>query len=251
MLSKHTRMRKILGTMLVIVFWLAVWQIASMLMNQPLFIPSPYDTFSSLLLLLAGKVFWLSVAFTLYRVVLGLVISFVLGVVLAYIASRMHFIQSLLRPAVAAVKSVPVMSIVILAFVWFSCSFVPVFSCVLLCFPIFYTNTLAGIKSVDKELLELAEAFKIKRRRIITEINVPSVLPHVYSALSVCLGFSWKSVVAAEVLSIPQYSMGRNLFNTKQYLDTPQLFAWTIAIVIISLAVEKGLKRLLPGGKAI
>lgn len=222
-----------------------------MIVNKPLYMPSPIETFSSLGGLIVTQDFWLSVAYTFYRVVLGLIISFVLGVLLAFLASKVGVLESLLRPLMAAVKSTPVMSVIVLALVWFSSSFVPVFSCILLCLPIFYTNTLSGIRSVDKSLLEMAAVFKVRHRRLIQEIVIPSVLPHIYSALAVSLGFSWKSVVAAEVLSSPKYSMGFKLYATKLYLDTPALFAWTLTIIVISLFVEKGLKRILPGGNAL
>ncbi|MGI5849600.1 MAG: ABC transporter permease [Christensenellales bacterium] len=251
LLKKSGRFKRIITIILVIIFWLAVWQIVSMIVNQSLFMPSPIETFASLGGLLSTSDFWLSVAYTFYRVVFGLALSFISGIALAYLASRWSALENLLGPVVAAVKSTPVMSIIVLALVWFSASFVPVFSCVLLCFPIFYTNTLTGIKSVDRELLEVAFVFNVRRRRIITQISIPSVLPHVYSALSVCLGFSWKSVVAAEVLSSPKYSMGFKLYATKLYLDTSGLFAWTITIIIVSLIVEKGLKRILPKGNSL
>lgn len=247
----NNHIKKILRIFFVIVFWLAVWQVASMLVNQSLFMPSPAETFSSLSGLIITSEFWLSIVFTLYRVVFGIAVSFVLGIALAYAAAHASMIENLLRPVVAAIKSTPVMSIIVIALVWFSASFVPVFSCILLCFPIFYTNTLTGIRSVETNYIELAKVYKIPRKRVIREITLPSILPHIYSALSVCLGFSWKSVVAAEVLSSPKYSMGFNLYSTKLYLDTPQLFAWTIAIIIISLIVEKVLKQLLPKGHTI
>jgi len=245
--SKYKK-RRIIYTILTVLFWLMVWQVASMIIRQSLYMPSPWETLVALSGLVATDIFWLSVAFTFLRVVLGVVISFALGILLAFLAMRSAFLEQLLRPVVAAAKATPVMSIIMLALVWFTSSFVPIFSCVLLCFPIFYTNTLAGLKSVDKQLLEMASVFSVSRRRVITGIVVPSVIPHIYSALAVCLGFSWKSVVAAEVLSSPKYALGYQLYRTKLYLDTPSLFAWTLAIVVISLIVEKGLKRLLPQG---
>jgi NitT/TauT family transport system permease protein len=248
--KRNGKLKRAIKIILVILFWLAVWQIASMIV-KPLFMPSIAETFQSLGALLITDMFWLSIVFTFYRVVLGVAISFVSGIALAYLASRWGTLQTLLSPAVTAIKSTPVASIIVLALVWFNSSFVPVFSCVLLCFPIFYTNTLSGIKSVDKELLEMAAVFDVKQKRVLTGISIPSVLPNVYSALSICLGFSWKSVVAAEVLSSPKYSMGYNLYSTKLYLDTPGLFAWTITIIIISIAVEKGLKRILPRGNSL
>lgn len=244
-IKSGSRFKKSIRILIVIVFWFAVWQITSMLVNQSLFMPSPAETFSSLGGLIITSEFWLSIVYTLYRVVFGIAVSFVLGIALAYAAAHVHMIENLLRPIVAAIKSTPVMSIIVIALVWFSASFVPVFSCILLCFPIFYTNTLTGIRSVERDYMELAKVYQIRRQRVIREITLPSILPHIYSALSVCVGFSWKSVVAAEVLSSPKYSMGFNLYETKLYLDTPQLFAWTIAIIIISLIVEKVLKQLL------
>lgn len=238
-------------TLLTGLFWLAVWQIASMIIDQSLYMPSPAETFASLISLASTQAYWLSIAFTFYRVIAGLVISFVLGIALAFFASHASVLERLLRPFMAAVKSTPVMSVIILALVWFSSSFVPIFSCILLCLPIFYTNTLLGLRSVDKPLLEVAKVFGVRRRHVITGIIVPSVLPHVYAALAVCLGFSWKSVVAAEVLSSPRYALGFKLLTTKLYLDIPGLFAWTLTIIIISLFVEKALKRFLPRGGAL
>ncbi len=251
LLKKKNPINRAIKAGLIALFWLAVWQAASMIVNQPLYMPSPAETFSSLGSLMAAQDFWLSVAYTFYRVLLGLIISFVIGVIIAFLADKIRVLESLLSPLMAAVKSTPVMSVIVLALVWFSSSFVPIFSCVLLCLPIFYTNTLAGIRSVDKNLLEMASVFKIKHARVVQEIVMPSVLTHIYSALAICLGFSWKSVVAAEVLSSPKYSMGFNLYATKLYLDTPGLFAWTLAIIVISLIVEKGLKHILPGGGAL
>lgn len=247
-LKNSGKLKRIVRTMLVISFWIAVWQAASMIINQSLYMPSPAETYTALCGLLIKSSFWLSVLFTLFRVVLGLAISFVTGVAIAYLSSRWSVLQSILSPAVTAVKSTPVVSIIILALVWFDDSFAPVLSCVLLCFPIFYTNTLSGIKSVDKELLEMAAAFRVKHIRVLTGISIPSVMPNVYSALSICIGFSWKSVVAAEALSNPKYSMGYSLVTTKNYLDIPELFAWTITVIIISIIVEKVLKHILPGG---
>ena len=251
MLNQKNNAKKIFEILLITAAWFAIWQIAAIIVNQDLFLPSPAATFGKLWQLVGTGSFWLNVAATFYRVVLGLVISFAAGILLAFLAAQFSALEKFLRPAMAAIKSTPVMSVIMLALVWFSSSFVPVFSCILLCLPIFYSNTMTGIKSVDTELLEMASVYRVKRRRIIADITLPSVMPYIYSAISVCLGFSWKSVVAAEVLSSPKYALGFRLFSTKQHLDTTELFAWTVTIIIISLIVEKGLKRILPKGNTL
>lgn len=244
--AKPKRYKKILITTAVAAIWVVIWQAVSLMVNQPLYVPSPYATLVSLGNIIVTQNFWMSVLATFVRVTTGIVISFVLGCSIAYISAHAKPVETFLSPFVTAVKSTPVMSIIIVALVWFKASFVPVFSCVLLCFPIFYANTLTGIKSVEKGYLELAKVYHVKRIRVIREITLPSVMPHVYTAISICLGFSWKAVVAAEVLSIPRYSMGYSLFATKLNLETADMFAWTIAIIVISIIVEKVLKRLLP-----
>jgi NitT/TauT family transport system permease protein len=139
--SKYKK-RRIIYTALTVLFWLIVWQAASMIIRQSLYMPSPWETFVALSGLVITDVFWLSVAFTFLRVVLGVAISFALGILLAFLAMHSAFLEQLLRPVVAAAKATPVMSIIMLALVWFTSSFVPIFSCVLLCFPIFYTKGL-------------------------------------------------------------------------------------------------------------
>ena len=243
--------KKGLYALLSLLFWLVIWQLGALVVNQPLYMPSPAQTVQALGILVVKTDFWLSLVYTFYRVIVGLMLSFAIGIALAFLASLFSLLEHLFSPFMAAVKSTPVMSVIVLALVWFSSSAVPIFACVLLCLPIFYTNTLSGLRNVDKQLLEMAQVFGIKRLRVMTGITIPSVLPQVYAAIGVCLGFSWKSVVAAEVLSSPRYSLGFNLYATKLYLDTPGLFAWTLTIIVISLIVEKGLRRILPKGETL
>jgi len=76
-------------------------------------------------------------------------------------------------------------------------------------------------------------------------IYLPSVTPEISASLNLIAGLSWKTVVAAEVLATPHFSMGYNLMNAKTYLETADLFAWTISIICFSLVFEKIIKRIL------
>ena len=115
-----------------------------------------------------------------------------------------------------------------------------------------YTNIKDGISSCDKQLLEMAQIFRISPMRKIRYIYISQIMPFFRVACSISLGLCWKSGVAAEVIGIPKNSIGENLYNAKIYLDTPDLFAWTVVIILISLIFEKlfiylldkGIKRL-------
>ena len=105
--------------------------------------------------------------------------------------------------------------------------------------PIVYTNVRDGILETDVKLLEMADVFALSPWKRFRFIYVPEVFPYFQSACSVCLGLAFKSGIAAEVIGIPSGSIGEQLYNAKIYLNTPDLFAWTLVIVLLSLLLEK------------
>jgi len=235
---------KKINKLFVIIFWLLVWEVAAAVINQPLYLPSAFLTFKTLLDLIIHHLFWQSVLATFTRVIIGLFISFFIGIILAIISSRSDFIALLFSPFLSTMKAIPTMSIIIIALVWLSTDIVPIFVCFVLCFPIVYTNTLNGIIHIDKGLIELCDIYKISHKKRLFELIIPSVKPYILSAIMMCIGLSWKSIIAAEVLSAPTLSMGYKLYTTKMYLDIPELFAWTVAVVSFSIIIEKTVKHL-------
>lgn len=130
------------------------------------------------------------------------------------------------------------MSIIIIALVWFKASNVSIFTTILICFPIIYTNIIEGIKSSDIKLIQMAKMYKVKKRYLIREFYIPSIRSYAISSILMCLGLAWKVSVTSEVLSTPKYSIGLNLLNSKTTLETEELFAWTIIVVMLSLLFE-------------
>ncbi|MGO5065285.1 ABC transporter permease [Clostridium sp. FAM 1755] len=229
---------KLVRKTLIIIFWLFIWELSSLFINNEILLPTPKRVFETLIILGAKKYFWLSVFKSIVRVIIGIIISIVLGISLGIIAGTNIFIEELLEPLVVTIKATPVMSIIIIALVWFKSSNVAIFTSILMCFPIIYTNVLAGIKSVDKNLIEMANLYKVKNKYILTNIYIQSIKPYIVSGILMCLGIGWKVSVASEVLSTPKYSIGLNLLNAKATLATEELFSWTIVVVLLSLVFE-------------
>ena len=199
------------GKIFAIVIWICIWQLISYIINQPLFLPSPIQTLISLFQLGKTADFYFSVGSTLLRVLTGLFSAIILGIAFGLFSTKNHTIQTFLEPVVSTIKSIPVMSFIILALLYLKSSYVPVLVCVLLCFPVIYTNTQKGILSIDKKLIEMAQLYKVSKLKILTHIKLPAIMPYLLSSISICIGFSWKSVVTAEVLSAPLNSIGYNL----------------------------------------
>ena len=153
--------------------------------------------------------------------------------------------EVLLRPLMLTIKSIPVASFIILALMWLrSAGNLAVFISFLMVLPVVYTNTLAGIRETDARLLEMAAVFRVPPAKRVRYLYVPAALPYFRSACTVGLGLCWKSGVAAEVIGMPSGSIGEKLYQAKVYLETPDLFCWTLTIVLLSVGCEKLLSLL-------
>lgn len=222
-----------------VAFWLLVWQAASRMIGQEILLVSPVAVLQRLGELIWEREFWFSCSFSVLRIVSGFLLGTAFGVILGGLSSGFFAVRELLSPLVLTMKSIPVASFVILALIWIPSRNLSVFISFFMVFPVVYTNVLQGLESVDRQLLEMAWVFRVSGIRKIRYIYLSQVLPFFRSGCSVALGLCWKSGVAAEVIGIPEGSIGEKLYQAKVYLDTPDLFAWTVVIIVISLLFEK------------
>ncbi len=222
-----------------VLFWLAAWQGGAMLLNDSLLLVPPARVLQRFFALVREKSFYSAVLFSLARNAGGFALGLAAGVLLAALAARARPVEYLLRPLMVAVKSIPVASFIILALVWLSGRRVSVFIVFLMVAPIVYGNLLAGIKSESVQLREMGEMYRVPWPDRVLYIELPQLKPHLMSALSLSLGLSWKSGVAAEIIGVPRGSMGYALYQAKLYLDTPSLYAWTLTVVLLSVLFER------------
>ena len=230
-------------------FWLLVWEGASLALasttgGRMLLLASPVGALGRLLALAATAEFWQTVAFSSVRILGGFFLSCVLAVALAALAARLRWVRELLSPLVAVVKAVPVVSFIILALIFFSSENLSLLISALMVFPPVYLNVLEGIGHTDVQLLEMARVFRVPLSRQLRGIYLPAVLPYFRSAVSLGLGLCWKSGAAAEVIGLPEGSIGEALYTAKVYFQTGDLFAWTAVIVAISVLFERLFLRL-------
>lgn len=213
--------------------------------GKEVLLASPSATLKALISLAGQSVFWHTVLFSLTRILLGFVLAVMCGVVLAVLSAALEPVEILLSPLFSVIKSVPVASFIILALLWIRGRNLSVCISFLMVLPIIYNNMFAGLKEADASLLEMAKVFRLSFKKKILYIYVPQLLPYFTAACTTSLGLCWKSGIAAEVIGMPSGSIGNRLYETKLYMDTPEMFAWTVVIVIISFIMEKGFLRLL------
>lgn len=229
--------------LLIAIFWLLLWQLLYVIVASRLLLPSPLDTVRGVFSLLGDNKFYLDATATIARCVVAIFFSLIFGAFLSVVSYRRKIIRDILALPVALFKTIPIMAVAIYMILLMTSGSVPVLVCFVMCFPIVYTNLLTGLDSMDKNLLEMAKVYDIIGMRRLKFVYLPSLYPYFKSAMSLIAGMSWKAIVTAEVLSIPRFSLGYELMNSKYYLNTDLLFAYVTVIIGISIIFEKVIKR--------
>lgn len=228
------------------VFWLGVWQLGAFAIDlwlegkgNELLLPYPATVGSALLTLAGTGEFWLTAGFSLARILAGMALGTVAGLLLAVVTSFCALADELLSPAIRVIRATPVASFILLVLLWIDRDLVPVSIAALMVLPVVWDNVSRGIREVDPQLLELAKAYRFSQMKTLRLIYLPSLKPYLLSAVTTAMGLAWKSGVAAEVLCVPKLSIGTEIYYTKYYLEVPHLFAWTVVVVSLSFALEK------------
>lgn len=223
--------------------WLIIWQIAAVMLNVELFLPTPLSVCETLFTkLIISRDFWMSILFSLSHILCGFIAGFVCGILLAALSYVCKSVEIFLWFPLKIIQATPVASFVILILLWIPSSGLSIIISFLMVLPTMYTSTLAGLKQTDYRLLEMAQVFNVSRYQKIIYIYIPQLLPYALSAASLAIGFAWKSGIAAEIIGLVRHSIGNQLYQAKIYFLTPDLFAWTLVIIILSIICEQLMK---------
>jgi NitT/TauT family transport system permease protein len=236
---------KILKKTAILIFWLLVWQVLSLIISHSLIIPSPLNTLKALIYLAQTKDFYLSVLYSLMRIILGFTLGVVVGFLCGLLSAKSLTFKEITAPAVQLIKAVPVASFIILAFFWFKSSNLPIFIAFLMVLPIIWSTTETALRGIDTKYIEMGQVFRLSKVQIFFKIKLPLIFPAFISSALTSLGFAWKSGIAAEVITKPLYSLGSMLEQSKTHLEIAEVFALTAVVAMLSLLLEITLKKLL------
>lgn len=232
-------LKKVLGIILVAAFWMGLWQLIAWRVAQPLLLPDPLAVLRRLGALACTASFWQAVLVSLGRITAGIAAGLVIGILLAILTHFFKPLYTLFYPVITAVRSTPVASFVILLYIWIGQDTLPIFISVLLVLPVVWANLHEALGHMDRHLLEMARVFRLSPWRRFRRIYLPSLLPALAASCRSSVGLAWKAGIAAEVLVVPTLSIGRHLFESKLYMETTDLFAWTLPVTLLSLLLER------------
>lgn len=225
--------------LMILLFWLAIWQLMTMAVGNTILMAGPAETLKAFVTHMGETDFIKTIGLSFGRIGGGFLLGFLFGAFLGIAACRYRFLEEVLQPLVTLVKAIPVASFVVLFLIWWGSSFLSVTISFFIVFPNAYVNMVNGLKNTDRKLLQMAEVFHMPLPEKILYIYRPALRPFIDSCLKISFGMSWKSGVAAEVIGTPAFSIGEKLYLSKIQLDTGGLFAWTASIILLSWIFEK------------
>ena len=222
----------------IILFWLLAWQILAILCDNQILVAGPIEVLESLRGQIFTITFWQSISGSFVKIAVGFGGAFLLALLTAVIAFRWKLFEDFLAPLLQVMKSVPVASLVVLLLIWTGSEMLAFWVVFLLVFPLIYFGTLEGLKNTDIKMKQLADVYGMSLYNRLIYLYRPVVFPFLISSCKSALGMSWKAGIAAEVIGVPELSIGEKIYMSKIYLDTANLFAWTLVIILISYLFE-------------
>ncbi|MGM0641762.1 MAG: ATP-binding cassette domain-containing protein [Thermotogota bacterium] len=220
-----------------------IWHIISLFYTN-LILPGPLITIETLFYLLGDSVFWSQFLNTFLKSITGLVISLGIGVPLGFLAGLNSKFDNFIRPTVMFFQGAPIVSYIAISMLWFGIGFyTPVFVAFVVIFPTIVFNISNGIRSTDKNLIEMAKLYKIPNNIIRKYIYLPSIIPFIVSTLKIISGTLWRAIVVGEFLA-GAYGIGYSLSLSKATLKTEEVFAYTIFLIIVGIIFEKSLLKI-------
>ena len=242
--KKYLLVFRLLVSILSISVLFLIWEFAARKIDKPAFIPTFSSTADAFFKLIRTAAFWKTVFASLYRIFVGLALGILLGGVLSLVSHRVALLSSFINTVMGIIKATPVASIIIIIWIMVGSVNVPTAIAILMVCPIIWQAMNEGLNSRNNEMEEVAEVFQMSRRKRIRYILIPRIIKHLSPALLTSVGLAWKSGVAAEIISVTKNSIGYYIKTNKDTFDAEYMFAWTGAVVIISLLFELVIKNL-------
>lgn len=203
-------------TLLAVAFWVAVWQgLAVCIGHNGLFLATPLQTVQTLWRLLPTADFWHRVGFSALRILTGFVLAVTVGLLLGACGARWRWFSTLVGPVMQLIRAMPVASFVILALLWVSGKNLSVIVSFTHVLPVVYAGTVGGIADTDPALLEMAKVYRLPLGKRLRYIWLPGMFPSFCESCIAAMGMCWKSGVSAEVIGLPDHSVGDALYRAK------------------------------------
>lgn len=224
-----------ISSILSIVF---LWYIIYLIVDHPLLIPPISKVIETFFKMLIESSFINALWHTAFRLIISLLISSICGISLGYLSAKNKSVELVLRPHVTILKTIPVISVIIIMYILVGYQIAPYIITFFMIFPIFYQATYQGIKAINQDLLDVYHLEMENRYLEIKYVYLHNIKDFLILASYQSFGLGFKVLVTSEYITQTQHSIGKLLYQAKVNLQYDYVFAITILLIIITVLVE-------------
>lgn len=243
---KHTLVALISSALL-----LALWQVGAHVLDSQILLPGLAPVFKTLVSIIGDGPFLANIGATVVRAFQSFLIIIIIGSVAGVLGGNFPLFSAAMKPFVTTLKAVPVMSIILLAFIWFTSGQVPLFSAFLMGFPVMYVQVESGWRSIDGNLIQMCDLYEIKGFDRLVHFTIPSLVPSLVTGARISLSMVWKVVIAAEVLTVPRYGVGSRMQLAQVQLQTDRVLSWTLIAILLTACGDLLFELIVHAGAAV
>jgi len=226
-----------LPTLVVLALGLVTWSILSERYGAYLF-PPPGKVLSGLIGIASSGQLWLHVGSSLYRIGLGFAGAVVVSVLAGLLIARLPLARLVVRDLTAILNSTSVFVWLVLALIWFGLSNTgPIFTTFMIVLPVMLSNVGEGIDSVDRKLLEMAQAYRLSELDRFHHVMLPSVIPYLVAGMKVSFALGLRVSVVAELFGVST-GIGYMMNFSRDTLRTDLVFAWALVLIAVMVMAE-------------
>lgn len=228
-----------------------MWQVSSIIIDSSLILPSPKETLICLKNILFENSFWSNVGETFLRVIIAFVFTIIFGCGIGILCGKSKFAREYFSVPISILRSTPVVSLILVLIFVFTSKNIPIIVAILMSLPVMISAISNGfeLNENDKKLFFMAKVFNFSNFQKIRFLWIPKLKPFFKTGLISSFGMEWKVVTAGEVLSLPKNALGTQLFQSQVHLESSEVLAISIIIIIFSFILESLLKRVFKNGK--
>ena len=185
----------------------------------------------------------IDIVVTVARVIGALILSFVIGVVLAMAMYRSETLESYLHPIIRLFMAVPVVSWILFAVLWFrGVEFRIAFVLIAVCGPVFLVDSLDAMRSVSRDLRRMMQSFRPTTLQYFTKLMFPAILPNLITSWKINLSLAIRVVTIAELVGAVT-GIGHQLAVAQELFSVADVFAWTLILVALLFLLEAVIAR--------
>jgi NitT/TauT family transport system permease protein len=221
---------------------IGIWWLSSL--SVPHYIlPGPARVWDALRLIIANGDLWNNLVVTLWRVAVGFIVAALVGLPFGIFFGANRRAGDFFEPVIPVLNTVSSAIWAIFAIIWFGISdATTIFVVFMTAMPLIITNVWQGTRTVNTDFIELAQALRMPRRKVMTKIYLPTILPYFFSGSRLAFGFSWRVSLVAETIGSSS-GVGYRLRQAADLIRTDQVFAWTLTLVILMASIEMGVMK--------